>query len=242
MKIYDINNNRRRPGITRNKNRHYFTEVHQEAIKKYVQSTDPSEKNRLYIQLIRPVFDHMVDNIVYTFGFANLPDIEVLREECKIWLVTILEKFDVTRGKKAFSYFSVVAKNWFIHEAKQHSLHVKRQTSLEDISAKDTSILASKTDIAQEREDYEFWTSFYGEMDLWGEEKMRDNERQVYEAVKYIFQNSDKIEIFNKKAIYLYLREITGLNVKQVVTSLKRLRKRYRHWRGDWEAGNITNI
>ena len=68
---------------------------------------------------------------------------------------------------------------------------------------------------------------------------MKSNELKVYKAVKVLFNNIDDIEIFNKKAIYLYIRELTGLNTKQVVSSLNKLRARYRNFRSKWEQGNI---
>jgi len=54
-----------------------------------------------------------------------------------------------------------------------------------------------------------------------------------------LFDSVEDIEIFNKKAIYLYLREITGMNTKQIVTQLNKMRKRYREFKKDWENGEI---
>ena len=71
---------------------------------------------------------------------------------------------------------------------------------------------------------------------------MKPNEKRVYEAVKILLENPDDIEIFNKKAIYLYLREITGLNTKQVVNNLNKLRAKYKVYRNDWNEGNIQFI
>ena len=68
---------------------------------------------------------------------------------------------------------------------------------------------------------------------------MRDNERKVYEAVKIVLSSSDDIEIFNKKAVYLYLRELTGLNTKQIVTQLNKMRAKYKDFRHDWDDGKI---
>jgi hypothetical protein len=68
---------------------------------------------------------------------------------------------------------------------------------------------------------------------------MKENERRVYEAVKILLANPDDIEIFNKKAIYLYLREITGLNTKQVVNNLNKMRKRYRSFKDKWDGGQL---
>jgi hypothetical protein len=68
---------------------------------------------------------------------------------------------------------------------------------------------------------------------------MNENERKVYEAVKILLNSVDEIEIFNKKAVYLYLRELTGLNTKQVVSQLNKMRKKYRYFKTDWKNGKI---
>ena len=68
---------------------------------------------------------------------------------------------------------------------------------------------------------------------------MKDNERRVLEAIKILFENVDDIEIFNKKAIYLYMREITGLNTKQVVNNLKKMRAKYAVFREKWDKGEL---
>ena len=67
----------------------------------------------------------------------------------------------------------------------------------------------------------------------------KENERKVYEAVKIILESVDEIDIFNKKAVYLYLRELTGLNTKQVVVQLNKMRKKYRSFKKDWNEGKI---
>ena len=68
---------------------------------------------------------------------------------------------------------------------------------------------------------------------------MKENDVRVYEAIKILFDSKEDIEIFNKKAIYLYLREITGLNTKQIVNSLKKFRKKYSNFKQDWESGEL---
>ena len=88
--------------------RYYFTKVHEEAIVKYAISNDRKERTQLYVEFIQPAFSEMVDKIVFTYKFSTLPNIDMLRDECKIWLTTILDKFDPAKGSKAFSYFSVI--------------------------------------------------------------------------------------------------------------------------------------
>ena len=89
----------------------------------------------------------------------------------------------------------------------------------------------------QERE--EFMNLLKQEIESWDSVSMRPNEKKVYEAIKTLLANADKLEIFNKKAIYLYLREITGLNTKQIVNSLKKFRKKYSNFKSDWENGEL---
>ena len=97
----------------------YFGQEVQDAIIEYNNSTDFKRKTELYETLIHPALDEMVDKIVYTYKFTSLPNIDELREECKVWLMTILDKFQPEKGHKAFSYFSVITKNWFIHKVKK---------------------------------------------------------------------------------------------------------------------------
>ena len=68
---------------------------------------------------------------------------------------------------------------------------------------------------------------------------MRDNEKKVYEAIKVILSSAQDLDILNKKAVYLYLRELTGLNTKQIVTQLNKMRERYRDFKEDWDDGKI---
>jgi len=223
----------------------YFTKVHEDAIVRYCKSTDNKERNELYKQYIGPVFDEMVDKIVYTYKFNTLPNIDALRDDCKNWLITILNKFDPDKGSKAFTYFSVVSKNWFIAQVKKTSKKSKKEVHIDDFYLDRTngdrtynyyeeSLVVYNTYL-QDRERSEFFANLSGEINKWSDMPLRPNERKTIEAVKILFAESNQIEIFNKKAIYLYIREITGLNTKQVVSSLNKIRKKYREFKKEWD-------
>jgi hypothetical protein len=230
---------RRRAKRSRNKN-HYFTQVHEDAIIRYAISNCPKERTELYVKWIQPAFNEMVDKIVFTYKFTNLPNCEYLRDECKIWLMTILDKYDPSKGSKAFSYFSVITKNWFIHKVKRQQKRNKREVDYDNISKRfEEEFLSTNESYITTREEDEFWNSFYVELKSWDSSFMKDNDLKVYQAILVLFESKDDIEIFNKKAIYLYLREITGLNTKQIVNSLKKFKKRYYTFKSDWENGKI---
>ena len=224
----------------RSKGRQYFTKVHEDAIVKFASSDDPEEREQLYRELIGPTFNELVDKIVFTDKFTNLPNIDVLKHECKVDLATILGKFDPAKGSKAFSYFSVVTKNWFIHKTKKNQKQREREVYLEDIKREGDFITLSETNPYHElREDSEFWEHLRGEVDNWQGVHLKENEQKVLKAIKILFENAENIEIFNKKAVYLYLREITGLNTKQIVNNLNKLRVKYRLFRKKWDEGHV---
>jgi hypothetical protein len=224
---------------TRKKN-HYFTSVHEDAIIKYANTDDRELRSKLYEEYIQPAFDQMVDKIIYTYRFTTLPNIDYLKADCKVWLTTILNKYDPSKGSKAFSYFSVVTKNWFIHKVKRTQKRNRTEIFMEDIiSQLDEDLISQEKTYFQTRSEIEFWTSLNGEINTWDSFMLKENEKKVLMAVRILLESADQIEIFNKKAIYLYLREITGLNTKQVVNNLNKLRKRYRTFKGKWQNGEI---
>jgi len=215
----------------------YFTEVHQSAIVQYASTGDFKEREFLYANFIGPVFSEMVDKIVYTYKFTHLPNIDDLKTECKIWLTTILNKFDPGKGSKAFSYFSVITKNWFIHKVKSNAIKIRREVRFDDGPAiKHMEQLVSYNTYVKDREKEEFWQTLNQEVHRWSAEAAKPNEKRVIEAVKILLSEPDAIEIFNKKAIYLYLREITGLNTKQIVNSLNKIRIKYKVFKVDWDT------
>ena len=197
-------------------------------------------RTKLYIEHIQPAFDELVDKIVYTYKFTSLENIDFLKQDCKIWLTTILSKFDPNQGTKAFSYFSVVTKNWFTHKAKKQSKKNRREVSydsmLKEVEALDSN---GDKDILENQEDRQFWITLIREIEKWSEMPLKPNEEKVINAVLTLMSNIEQIEIFNKKAIYLYLREITGLNTKQVVSCLNKLRSKYKLFKNRWDDGEI---
>lgn len=223
----------------KNKNQ-YFTKEHENAITQYALSTSNVERTRLYAQYIEPAFDTMVNKIIYTYKFTMLPNIEPLSEECKIWLTTILDKFDPEKGSKAFSYFSVITKNWFIHKVKKNSKKSKREIQYENLPKElEYEFLQVSNDADNNREKEEFFYFLMKEIADWEYEAEKECEKDILEAIKILLKDANNIEIFNKKAVYLYIREITGLNTKQIVGNLNRIRKKYKEFKQDWNNGEI---
>ena len=221
--------------------KHYFTKDHENAIIQYVATDDQRLRTELYSEYIGPAFNEMVDKIVYTYKFTNLPNIDSLKDECKVWLTTILDKYDPNKGSKAFSYFSVITKNWFIHKVKKNAKRARTEVLYDELPKEiESERVVTHNQYHNLREEKEFWMSLWVEIDNWDTGNLKENEKKVLEAVKILLNSIDEDEmIYNKNAIYLYLRELTGLNTKQVVNNLNKLRIRYRIFKKNWVNGKI---
>ena len=140
---------------------------------------------------------------------------------------------------KRFHIFPLLLKNWFIHKVKKNSKQLKREVSFEQLvttGGPDTLGTSDQTnDYVTQRSEMEFWNSLLTQLDKWDTGMLKANEKVVLDAVKVLMHNIEDIEIFNKKAVYLYLRELTGLNTKQVVNNLNKLRDRYRTFKCKWD-------
>lgn len=217
------------------KSNHYFTKDHENAIIDYCSTDCNKKKTEIYVKMLQPAFGEMVDKIVFTYKFTTLPNIDILRDECKIWLMTILDKFQPDKGHKAFSYFSVITKNWFIHKVKKQKRKNMREVDYDAAPKRyEQEYLATEHTWVSDQLQKEFWTSFYEDMKTWESNDMRENDERVYKAIIVLFESKEDIEIFNKKAIYLYIREMTNLNTKQILNNLKRFRGEYASYKKKW--------
>ena len=123
-----------------------------------------------------------------------------------------MHKFDETRGSKAFSYFSIIAKNYLILN---NNANYKKMKSHDDISVmngygvEDEKINGSKT-----REIFEITVEFLDERLHKLFPKERD--RHVAESILYLCQNKDAIDNFNKKALFIMIREMTDVQTSKI--------------------------
>ena len=68
------------------------------------------------------------------------------------------------------------------------------------------------------------------------------NDKKCVYAIKKIFTNIDNLDYFNKRAVFVYLREISGLNSSELSSSLSSIRKIYRKNVGPDKKFDIFNI
>ena len=101
--------------VKKKKRKVYFGQEVQDAVVEYNSSDNSSERNVIYGTRIHAAFDKLAENIINTFKFTYFDyGFEDIKHEVVAFMVVNMHKYDHTKGSKAFSYFSVVAKNYLI--------------------------------------------------------------------------------------------------------------------------------
>ena len=220
--------------------RNYFTQDHEEAILKYVASSSKEERTELYKIFIGPAFDEMVNKIVYSFKFTNLPNIEYLMDECKIWLITILDKYDTQKNSKAFSYFSVIVKNWFIQKTKKKAKAIQYEVPLDEITNETEMERSPEDDIHPEESmsTNQFMVYLRAEMVDWEYLAERTNDERVVKAIQILMDSAQDIDIFNKKAVFIYVKEMTDCQSNTITKVIKKLKVIYKEILDDYLENN----
>jgi hypothetical protein len=223
---------RRNPGKKRNM---YFNKDTQASIETYQNSDDRAEKETIYRKEIMPAFEQLSESLIFVYGF-NSPyeSMASMKGDCVAFLYETIHKWDPARGTKAFSYFNVVAKNWLIIRCRNAKKNDHRHVSMSDLSIlnsrdktkiAESKVAPSPQDILEERELRDRIMDVINEID--GRVK-KPNEVLCAQAIRTVFENIDNLDFLNKRAIYVYVREISGLTSKQLSVSMSKIRKHYK--------------
>mgnify|MGYP001343925833 CR=1 FL=1 len=222
----------------RKSKRLYFTEDTELAIVEYLASDDQHLRNRIYNDRIHHSFYKLAENLIHTFKFyyTEVDDLEDLKHEVICFLLEKLHYFKVGKGK-AFSYFSIVGKNYLILYNNKNYAKKKGKADLLDADT-DNSILNNMENIEKLAEKVEFLDIFVEKADNKLESIFnKHDDILVAEAVLMLFKKRATLEIFNKKALYIYIREITGCDTPAITKVTKILQKYYIKAFNQWETG-----
>ncbi len=225
------------PGVAKAKKqiKLYFNEDTQLAIEEFQKTSCTEEQSKIYSSRILPAFEKLSENLIFIHKFTSLHDsYEDLKNDCVTFLYETLYKFDASRGTKAFSYFNVVAKNFLIIKSKQKTTSFRRNVSMDDrgsfsISEKyafgDYNIAEDPASQMIREEEKKMNLDMIAHLQ---DESKSDNEKACINAIKSLFETADELEFLNKRAVFVYLREISGLTPKQLTTTISNLKKKYR--------------
>ena len=192
------------------KSKQYFTLDTEEAIIAYNKSTSQRERNDLYKTRIQYPFEKLAENILNTFKFSYF---DVSKEDVQMEVISnLIEKIHMFQeGKgKAFSYFSIVAKNYLILKNNGNYKRFKKTSLLSEMPESwNPENDFKETEFGEELNEFKELMLRYWDQNLTRVfTKKRDI--QIADAVLELFRRAEYIESFNKKSLYLLIREMTG--------------------------------
>ena len=212
------------------KSKIYFGTPVQNAIIRYNDNVDkPSVQNKIYKEHIQFAFNKLAENLIHTFKFYYFDyPIEEVKHEVVAFLVMQMPKYKPDKGR-AFSYFSVVGKNWLILHNNNNYKKMKIHDQLDVLDYK-----RNLTSEASLSEADEFNMEFVEQMlDYWDNNITNIFRRQkdilVADSVLELFRRRKNIENFNKKALYIMIREMSGSKTKHITRIVNTMKKYHKN-------------
>ena len=209
--------------VKKKKRKVYFGQEVQDAVVEYNTSTDDMERNVIYGTRIHAAFDKLAENIINTFKFTyfDMP-FEDVKHEVVAFMVMNIHKYDHTKGSKAFSYFSVVAKNYLILHNNNNYKKLKSHDGMD--------VLDREKNLKDMDYDY---GSFTTEIVEYFDKNLntifkKDRDLKIGYAIVDLIKAREEIENFNKKALYILIREMTDVETAHITSVVNVLKKHYK--------------
>ena len=192
------------------KNKNYFTKETEDAIIAYNNTTNPVLKSKIYEEKIHFPFFKLTQNIIHTFKFyhTEVENLEHLQHEIIVFLLSKIHLFNPNNGAKAYSYFGTIVKRWCIlYNEKTYKSKVKK-TSIDELSKDDNYSYTLESSSPDDKLSY-----FIDQYVNYVTENIylffpKEADAKIADAVLELFRKRDQIDIFNKKALYIYIHEM----------------------------------
>ena len=208
----------------------YFTSDTEEAILEYLRTKNPAKRNEIFNSRIDYAFHKLAENIIHTFKFyyTEVNTIDELKHEVVAFLLEKLHLYKQEKGK-AYSYFGTIAKRYLILYNNANYKKLKEKAAVDEVD-EDKSILIELTNEETNNTSLNAFVDYfvkYVDKHLF-ELFPKDDDARTADAVVELFRKRENLDIFNKKGIYIYIREITDQSTPQITKVIKRLKSIYK--------------
>lgn len=207
----------------------YFTQKTEDAIVRYNNEIDFSIKSKIYESEIHPAFFKLTENIVHTFKFyyTEVENIEDLQHEVIIFLLSKIHLFDPSKGAKAYSYFGTIAKRYLILDNQKNYKKRVETAPVEEIN--DDSKHSYELDLSSSN-----LSVFMDEYINYCTQNIykifpKEGDARIADAVLELFRKREHLTIFNKKALYIYVREIIDAKTPKITKVSNKLYEIFKH-------------
>ena len=207
--------------------RYYFHQGTEDAVLRHNKETRSVIRERIYNEHIKQAFEKLAENIIHTFKFYyfDVPS-EDVKHEVVSFLYMNMHKFQEGKGK-AFSYFSIVAKNYLILHNNNNYKRMKQHDGAEITDHKRDPISEERSyDGRQMKIEYVSILAEYWRNNLTAVFK-RKKDLDVANSVVELMDMRQHIDNFNKKALYILIREMTGSNTQHITRVINVMKKHH---------------
>lgn len=223
------------------KNKRYFTKITEIAINAYNGCDDQTLKNKIYNRFIHYPFDKLSENVIHTYKtyYFDVP-YEDVKANVVAFLNEKIHKFNGDNGR-AFSYFTVVARNYLFNE---NNANYARMKSRDDLTKVDSSRNIVNEVVSQQMQEsksdfIDHYTQYidYHLDDLF----VKNRDKAIADSINELFKNRNDLYSYNKKALYILIRERTGVHTQYITKVVGRLKLIYAELYTEYnKTGHIT--
>jgi hypothetical protein len=222
----------------------YFTQDTENAINEYNSTTDFELKDKIYRERIHYAFFKLTENIIHTFKFyyTEVDNIQDLQHEVITFLLSKIHLFNPARGAKAFSYFGTIAKRYLIiTNTKNYKKRVDK-APIEEIESNENFSYRIDEGSSQDR-----LSNFLDEYIIYCTDNIytlfpKEIDAQIADAILELFRKRENIDIFNKKALYIYIREIIDAKTPKITKIANKLYDIFKHHYYFYLENGYTNF
>ena len=203
----------------RKKSKNYFTQETEDAIVRYNNEPDSKVRSDIYQKEIHFAFFKLTQNIIHTFKFyhTEVENLEHLQHEIITFLLSKMHLFDPSRGAKAYSYFGTIVKRWLIlYNTKNYNKKIKK-VGVEALTKPTSTHTYSQGDERVKSDLDKYVDIFVGHVTNNIYELFpKKNDAQIADAILELFRKREDLEVFNKKALYIYIREMVDVKTPKI--------------------------
>ena len=207
----------------------YFTQDTEDAIVEYLATVDTAERNRIYNERIEYGFYKLAENIIHTFKFyyTDTDTIEELKHEVITFLLEKLHLYNPAKGK-AFSYFGTIAKRYLIVYNENNYKKLQERADVDESDDDQMQLYEHDRNLENIFNENNFMDQYIRYIDTHIFKLFpKKQDAQTADAIVELFRKRETLEIFNKKALYIYIREITDVSTPQITKIIKKLKLIY---------------
>lgn len=221
----------------------YFGPNEEEAVIKFLESTDETERNQIFNEWLKAPLDKMIESIIRRYKLYRKGEtFDELHSDTVSFLMTKVHKFERGRGKKAYSYFGTISKNYILGLLIKDEKYTKQTASYEDIS----DDLEERSDMSYVMDDDVFSMDDFikkitdgikeelNDQNKIPKKKLSDNEKKVGYALIEILENWETAfesmnggAKYNKNSVLETMRNYTNLSTKDIRLAMKRYKELY---------------